>query len=511
MERRRKNNILIGVLCCALVFMGVGYAILSSVLTISSTANITGDFDIRITSVTPLAAKTTSGATSVSTSVENDNVTANVEVSFNGPGDYITYLVTVENFGTIDGVISEVETNVNNSQYYTIEALDMTTEQALQTPVDLLVGSNPYQFYVRLTFDKDRLISSQSQLDALKTSLTTTLSVRTAQKKSISNQSQTPVVYVDQEDSCFISFRDGEINYYDTSKQGCGSTVTIPDNLRLKTTPLTGVTLNTAVCLGYAGYLKPSSMTNEQFCDNVNSEISEMNYADVFNTIYAVMVTPTFGEPTGEYKLITRIGEGAFTNHTITSANLANSNITSIDAAAFINTSLTQLTLPTNVVTIAEYAFQFNGLTALTLPATLQTIGESAFYGSSISNLTVPASVTSIDLGAFYGNSLTSLDLSTATSLTSIGEVAFYDNAIQTLTLPSSITSIGPYAFSGQHDATTGQSIMETIYIPFTKSDFDNNVTVASSWHDSNEEPVLSVVFLDVTCDRNESNCVANP
>ena len=186
MNRRKKNNILIGVLCCALVFMGIGYALLNTVLNIGATANITGEFDIRITNVAPVNAKTTSGASNVSTSIENDHVTANVEATFNAPGDYITYLVTVENLGSIDGVISEIATNVNNSQYYDIEALDMTTEETLQTPIDLLVGSNPYQFYVRLTFDKNKIITDQEGLDALKTAVVTTLTVRTAQKRSAS-------------------------------------------------------------------------------------------------------------------------------------------------------------------------------------------------------------------------------------------------------------------------------------------------------------------------------------
>ena len=46
MRYRRRNKIIIGILCCALIFMGIGYAVLQGILTITSTANITGDFNI---------------------------------------------------------------------------------------------------------------------------------------------------------------------------------------------------------------------------------------------------------------------------------------------------------------------------------------------------------------------------------------------------------------------------------------------------------------------------------
>ena len=46
MNRRKRNNIIIGALCCALVFIGVGYAALNTVLTINTTASTSGNFDI---------------------------------------------------------------------------------------------------------------------------------------------------------------------------------------------------------------------------------------------------------------------------------------------------------------------------------------------------------------------------------------------------------------------------------------------------------------------------------
>ena len=39
MRDRRKRNIIIGTLCCLLVFIGIGYAVLNQVLNITGTAS----------------------------------------------------------------------------------------------------------------------------------------------------------------------------------------------------------------------------------------------------------------------------------------------------------------------------------------------------------------------------------------------------------------------------------------------------------------------------------------
>ncbi|MDY6015665.1 MAG: hypothetical protein SPI91_04330, partial [Bacilli bacterium] len=51
MRDRKKRNIIIGVLCCLLVVMGIGYAILSQTLNISGIANMKGDWNVKITNV----------------------------------------------------------------------------------------------------------------------------------------------------------------------------------------------------------------------------------------------------------------------------------------------------------------------------------------------------------------------------------------------------------------------------------------------------------------------------
>ena len=91
--------------------------------------------------------------------------------------------------------------------------------------------------------------------------------------------------------------------------------------------------------------------------------------------------------------------------------------------------SLTSLTLPSNVTKIGESAFSgCSSLASLTLPSCVTEIGESAFEGcSSLTSLTLPSSVTEIGRSAFYGCSgLTSIYVSWESPL-SIDAYTFKD------------------------------------------------------------------------------------
>ena len=134
------------------------------------------------------------------------------------------------------------------------------------------------------------------------------------------------------------------------------------------------------------------------------------------------------------------------------------SNVTKIGESAFSGCSgLTSLTLPSSVTSIGESAFSgCSGLTSLTLPSSVTSIGRSAFYGcSGLTSLTLPSSVTSIGWSAFSGCSgLTSLTL--PSSVTEIGAYAFYGcSSLASLTLPSCVTEIGESAFEGCSSLTS--------------------------------------------------------
>ena len=112
MKDRKKRNIIIGALCSLLVFMGIGYAILSQTLNISGIANMKGNWSVKITNMKLLEANKTGRATEVSSSYTN--TTASFEADLYMPGDSIEYEVTVTNNGNIDAVLNDIKQTKTN-------------------------------------------------------------------------------------------------------------------------------------------------------------------------------------------------------------------------------------------------------------------------------------------------------------------------------------------------------------------------------------------------------------
>ena len=116
--RRRFNstqrNYIIAGLCMILVIMGVGYAAFQSQLKISGTSNITSDFAVRITSITP---NSIVGAAADKPEVTtHTDTTATFGTTLQRPGDSITYDVVIENEGNIDAVLKTIsKTDTSNS------------------------------------------------------------------------------------------------------------------------------------------------------------------------------------------------------------------------------------------------------------------------------------------------------------------------------------------------------------------------------------------------------------
>jgi hypothetical protein len=99
-----------------------------------------------------------------------------------------------------------------------------------------------------------------------------------------------------------------------------------------------------------------------------------------------------------------------------------------IECPPYINTTLTSITLPTNITSIGDHAFANckNLKGTLTIPSSVTYIGSTAFGGCSFTGtLNIPSSVTYIGDYAFGGCPL-----------------------LGNLTIPSSVTFIGDYAFS---------------------------------------------------------------
>lgn len=104
MRDRKKRNIIIGSLCCLLVFMGIVYALLNQNLSIVSSQEMLGEWDIRITNI--VSKNEIGKAKNVSYSFTNTS--ANFEAELWMPGDSIEYEVTIENKGNISGKLQSI-------------------------------------------------------------------------------------------------------------------------------------------------------------------------------------------------------------------------------------------------------------------------------------------------------------------------------------------------------------------------------------------------------------------
>ena len=112
MRDRKKRNTIIGVLCCLLVVMGIGYAILSQTLNISGIARMQGNWNVRITNMELLSENKTGRAEEVSHSFTNTTATFTADLYM--PGDSIEYRVTVENQGNMDAVLNDIKQTKTN-------------------------------------------------------------------------------------------------------------------------------------------------------------------------------------------------------------------------------------------------------------------------------------------------------------------------------------------------------------------------------------------------------------
>ena len=105
MNKRKKNNIIIGMLLGIVLLMAIGYAAFSSVLNISGTGSISSSWNIKITNV---EVSNTVGDASDGEGTTFEDLTATINSNLVSPGDSITYDVTVRNDGSLDAVLTDI-------------------------------------------------------------------------------------------------------------------------------------------------------------------------------------------------------------------------------------------------------------------------------------------------------------------------------------------------------------------------------------------------------------------
>lgn len=141
---KNKKNIIIGTLLIVILIMAVGYSAFATQLTVKGTAEIIGNWDIRITSIT--AQYVSENCNPGEPQFTDTTVTFNAELV--KQGDYITYLVMIENYGTYDATLKKFTfTSDENGS----SAIVYTTSE----PATSLPAGQQTCFLIKVMFDEN--------------------------------------------------------------------------------------------------------------------------------------------------------------------------------------------------------------------------------------------------------------------------------------------------------------------------------------------------------------------
>ena len=257
MRDRKKRNIIIGALCCLLVFMGIGYAILSQTLNISGIANMRGNWNVKITNMELLSENKTGRAEEVSHSFTD--TTATFEANLYMPGDSIEYRVTVENQGNIDALLKSIIPTTTNKS----EGIKFSHSEIDNT---VLTAGKTITFTMKVEFLEDA--TSIPKVDNVKYNLELVY-------VQYNGGEYTPAVEP-AEESCFMISDDGTLLSYDRS---CGTdNVVIPakiNNIPVKRVAIMAFASTGAIAQTSTGesiYIFKNEEAKTKYIENMRKE-----------------------------------------------------------------------------------------------------------------------------------------------------------------------------------------------------------------------------------------------
>ena len=496
MRDRRKRNITIGSLCCLLVFMGIGYALLSQTLNINGTATMTGDWKIYIDSI--IVKEIGGSAKSTVAEVSTDKQGANFDLELLKPGDYVEYEVVVKNDGTINAVLRELMPNIESNN------MDiLLTHSIIQGQI--LKAKSETKFTLKIRFDEraTQIVSGGK----------TSFDIRMLYEQYEGDASEIdPSLVPVTSNDCFVIDNNGIITDYDYS---CGTYVTVPavvNGITVKEinkyafkdfnivaylagdTPALVVAYDLEAYNLSAAMLKSAYGVPEEMLPNLlfmkGTEPTEQLTS--YEMVPQKITTSGLEEPIANIEYLdlsqasglTRIATRAFaaneSKQVLRYLNLEGVNSDAIERRAFDYSSLVRLTVDTDfdafdseitidtlrivpskdstevkfnasnnvdgtkkinnliiadgITKIGNEAFQGHwNIANIKFPETLIEIGNNAFEGLSVEKLTLPASLRKIGARAFYSSdSLTSVSLAKNYKLEFIGDHAFADSSLET-------------------------------------------------------------------------------
>lgn len=210
---------------------------------------------------------------------------------------------------------------------------------------------------------------------------------------------------------------------------GLNEVETIGEQAFLGCSRLTGVSLSPNISVISEGSLRGSNIQNYYMDGELTGESDYFSVQDgvIFSTDKTVLIQFPSGR-TGAYEIPA-------------------GTTTEIGGYAFVNSKLTDITIPGSVTSIGELAFSGSKIKSIVIPEGVTSMGESTFKTSTaLEEVTFPSTLKEIPSYAFHGcTSLKTVNF--VEGLETIRAGGFGSCFFTELTLPKSLTTIGADAF----------------------------------------------------------------
>ena len=457
MRDRKKRNIMIASLCCFLVFMGIGYALLTQILTINGTATLTGSWNIYIQSMSLRSKSAT--AESLKAEVDaNDPTKASFDLTLLKPGDYVEYDVVVKNEGTVNAVLRKLEPTINSGNMDTLLTHTMIQGQILK-------AGETTEFTLKIRFDERATKLPQTDEERL-----TTYDIQLIYEQYDGDTSKIPegIVPVTSND-CFEVDDNGVLINYDYS---CGTYVTVP-------AVVDGITVTK---ISAAAFKEPNFVfyfENGSELPSIAKALNEESYQRLLLLVEAMgevasgiklynyneEISEDISNLYSQYGIVrdTLEVEADFTSieSKVEYLDLSQtSNLEKIEAYAFSSSSSTKTLKYLNLDGVApnvleEKAFNYSGIENLTIDANLHNTNMSGQKMGTVfvDTLRIFPSEETTELLGFSEFDPTNLILEEG--ITKIGDNVFSNKSIESIEMQTTLITIGNRTFSGNTKLST--------------------------------------------------------
>lgn len=141
---KNNKNIIIVTILFVILAMAVGYSAFATQLSINGTAEIVGEWNVKISKIEAIFVSEKCDAGEP----EFTDTTASFYAKLSKPGDHITYEITVENAGTIDAIL-------NKSTFVETEGGSPAIEYKLSDLVQSLPAGEQGTFTIDVIYKED--------------------------------------------------------------------------------------------------------------------------------------------------------------------------------------------------------------------------------------------------------------------------------------------------------------------------------------------------------------------